>query len=204
MPNGFTSKIYDGEPQSLRDYLMGVGRGFGFAIMQRDDPWDAPVRHVKPSNYHVEKIAEATEKLRELETMTTAEAHAAAREDYDAALVKWQDRNETNRLMGVRYDQMIDQVEAWDPGDARFDDLKEQALKYLRESRDFDVSNEEQQRRYNPYPTMLSGDGWLHREKKAQRDLIDYHTEQNRQEIKRADERNEWIDAFLKSLPPEA
>lgn len=202
MPNGFTSKIYDGKSQSLRDYLMGVGRSFGFAIMQ-DDDWDAPVRHVKPSRYHVEKITEATEKLRELEAITTTEAHTHAREDYKKALAKWQDSNERNRLMGVRYDKMIKQVEDWVPEDPRFNDLKAQALKYLVESRDFDVSDEEQQKRWNPYPRLLSGNDWLEREKSAMRKEIDYHTERNRQEIKRADERNEWIDAFLKSLPPE-
>lgn len=44
MPSGMTADIYEGKDVSLRDYLMTVGRGMGFAILQRDDDSSEPVK----------------------------------------------------------------------------------------------------------------------------------------------------------------
>lgn len=201
MPNGFTAKIYDGTSDSLREYLMHVARGFGFAIMQRDDDWNAPLERVTPSDYHKRAIEDAQEKLRALCRLSYEDIVKRCRKERDEAVQKWNDRNEENEQMRYRYDDMIAKVEAWEVTSPFTQKVKDQALEYLRSSKDFDVYSDEDQRRFNSYPPLKDPEEWLKEQKAALERSIEYHERENREEVKRADERNKWIDAFYKDLP---
>ena len=201
MPNGYTAAIYDGQPVSVRDYLMGVGRGMGFAIMQRDDSHDEPVHHVEPhTDYHDSELAKARTLLAEVDTMTTEQAAKRARSEHEEALRDWTETRERRRSLRARYEEMITEVEAWEP-DPLVVGVKEAAAKYLRESMDFDCGDPKDDMRWYPYPTLLSGPEWINAKRaEATRD-IEYHEAQRCEEIDRANERNRYIAAFLSSLP---
>ena len=201
MPNGYTADIYEGKPTTLADYLMGVGRGMGFAIMQRDDPASEPVRRVEPqTRYYDEALAEARAVLADLDGLTMAQAAERASAEYEAEVSSWLEERDRRLGMRSRYVDMIAQVEAWEP-DPLVRVVKEQAIKYLRESLDFDVGPEGEEMRYRPYPRLLGGAEWVNAKRaKAQRD-VEYNEAERAKEIERAAERNRWIDAFLGSLP---
>jgi hypothetical protein len=87
MPNGFTASIYEGKPTSLRDYLMGVARGMGYSIMQRDDAPGTPVREVEASDYYRQRGDELRSQLADLDCLTVAEAWARARREREHQVV---------------------------------------------------------------------------------------------------------------------
>lgn len=202
MPNGYTAAIYEGKPVTLRDYLMGIGRGMGFAILQRDADRDDPVKLTEPSTGHAERsLADARTRRRVLEQMTPEDAQAAAYADFKDATARWEADLEKSLAMRARYEDMIAQVEAWRP-DPLVEGAKEMALRYLRESADFDCGKPGEEMRYRPKPELLGGRAWLEREiAEAQRSIAHYE-KSIAEELERTAERNRYIEAFLSSLPP--
>lgn len=205
MPSGITAAIYDGSDTTLRGYLMQIGRGMGFAVMQRDDDPREPVKPVEPqTGYYERELTRSRERLAELEAMTPRTARVAAREAADAARSAWADRRDHKLALRGRYEEMIRQVEAWEPEPliATETQIKEEALKYLRESIEFDCGKPGEEMRYYPKPQTLTPDDWLKREIEATRAAIDRHEQSIREERTRTAERNRYITAFLASLPP--
>lgn len=201
MPNGYTAAIYEGKDVTLRDYLMGVARGYTLAIMQRDEDLRKPVRRVEPqTRYHDEGIDAAEKRLREVAATSVEEANRKAAEEYKAACADWEIEKDRRLAMRARYEAMVQQVEAWEP-DPLVAYLKEGALKHLVDSMKFDCGEPGEEMRYRPYPKLLAGAEWIDEQVRKARKDIDYHREERAKELKRTAERNAHIDAFLRSLP---
>lgn len=203
MPNGFTAPIYEGrEDFTLRDYLMGVGRGMGFAIMQRGEDPSSPIKYVEPSTYYDdEQIRKAQATLAELDGMTIEEAGARLAAERAAADERRRDSVQKTLAMRARYERMIRGVEAWDPVPL-MDSTKEQALKYLRESMEFDCGRPGEEARFLDHQTAFDGAEWLTQERRRAQEQITRSREHIAAERKRTAERNRYIDAFYESLPP--
>lgn len=202
MPNGYTAGIYDGE-QSLRDFLMGVGRGMGFAVMQRDDPMDEPVKRQPESTYYTRSLVTAREDLARLEALTPETARPLAEAAYSEAMDRYRETKRDKLALRARYDDMERQVLAWDPP-AEIQVVKDAALKYLRQSADFDCGERGEEMRFYSEPRWLSPEDWLREEVAAARERVARYEREAAAERKRTDERNRYIDLFLSSLPVDA
>lgn len=201
MPNGYTADIYEGKDVSLADYLMKVGRSMGFAIMQRDDPLDVPVKPVEETNSYRDKAIESAQAtLAELKITSVEEASHRAKTEYEEALFKYQSDREDRLAMRGRYQAMITQVEQWSP-DPLVLPVKEQALKYLHESMEHDCGKPGEEMRYYSTPKLLSGEEWIANERYHAKRDIKYHTDERDRELASVSERNLWIKTFLNSLP---
>lgn len=204
MPMGITAAIYEGEDVSVRDYLMGVGRQMGFAIMQRDESMAEPVKPVEPhTSYYDEQIQNAEARLAELDAMTEAQADRAAREDHAQKLKAWQDRRDEKQALRERYEAMVEKVEAWEPDPliAETTETKELALKYLRESIEFDCDKPGDTFLFDSEPQPVTGDLWLTGQRLEAERNLKYGIDHRREELERVEERNRYISAFLRSLP---
>lgn len=196
MPTGYTATLYDGE-QSLRDFLMGIGRGMGFAITQRDDDPSGPVREVEPSGYHDQLIAEYESKLASLGDLTDEEALSLAREEYRDTLRRHEEAVAKRRALVERYARMLHDVEAWDPP-ALVAGAKELAIEQLQRSIKFDCGG-------NVYPGKpeepTSGAAWLAARRAECHEMLSYHEGARAKEVARTNDRNRYVRAFLDSLP---
>lgn len=196
MPTGYTAKLHEGE-QSLREFLMGIGRGMGFAITQRDDDIGEPVREVEPSDYHDRQIAEYESKLASLRDVTDEEALSLAREEYRDTLRRHEEAVAKRRALVERYARMLHEVAAWDPPEL-VAGVKELALEQLQESIKFDCG-------VGIYPDKpeepTSGAEWLAARRAEARKSLAYHEKARAEEIARTNDRNRYIRTFLDSLP---
>jgi hypothetical protein len=199
-PSGITAAIYEGKDVTRDEFLMRVARSFSLAIMQREDDPDAPVRRVKAdTKYQDEAIEKAQAVLAEVGGLSVAEAGERAKaEYYDAAKARQERRAEVLALRG-RYEAMIREVEAWEP-DPLVLYIKDGALKQLRKSLDFDCGKPGEEVRYWPVPQWLDGAEWIVQKTEKARKDIDYQREQIAKRKAVAAERNQHIDAFLRSL----
>jgi hypothetical protein len=199
MPNGYTAAIYEGRDVSLREYLMNVGRSMGFAIMQRDDDPNAPVRLTEPqTKYHDDAIRKAEETLARVSRMTADEAQGAAADEYEQAIKHRREAVEQHRILRERYEAMIARVKEWEP-EPLIARVKEQAIKYLLESMDFDCHGDLPTFPSEPVPK--NGEQWVEGQVAKARREIEYHGQERAREIASTAERNAWISAFLRSLP---
>lgn len=196
MPNGYTAKIYDGSDVTLRGYLLGVARAMGYAVLQRDDSADVPVRKAEPTTrYHDESIDKARRRRDWLQTLDAHDAEREARAEHEAEHASWVESRDRMHEMQLRYETMIANVEGWHP-DPLIESTKEVALKYLRESLEFDTYN-------SGPPVPQTGAAWLSQQLAIAERNIAYHEAERAKEIERTAERNRYIDAFYASLPAE-
>lgn len=193
MPTGYTAKVAEGI--TLRDYLLGISRGMTYAIMQRDSDANEPVKHCTASTkYYDKKIIETEDELVRLNSMSEGEMQNAALKEYGESYKYWDKSRYENRVLKARYENLIEQVEAWSP-DPLMDSTKQFALSQLRESLEYDCN-------YSPAaPKLESGYEWHSRSLKQAEWSIKHYTEERDKEIARAEERNRYIDAFYASLP---
>lgn len=202
MPNSCTATIYDGEEVTLRDYLMRVARSCTLAITQRDEHPDNPVRWWKTRvRYRDEQIEKAEATLREVAALSAVEANRRAAAEHRAAVAEWEAERERRLALRRRYESMLEQVEAWEP-DPLVAYLKEDAVKHLLDSIEFDCGEPDEEMKYHPYPKRLDGAEWVDRQiRRAQEDL-EYHCRERYELLERVVERGAHTDAFLRSLPP--
>lgn len=200
MPSGITSDIYEGKDVSLRDYLMGVARQMSMAIMQRDSDPREPVKLREVQPYSKDRLDEAQAELERLESLSledaAREAQAELKQVEAAHISVVNDREALTR----RYDDMIAKVRTWKP-EPIVQYVKDHALKYLEESREFDCG-------HGVYPTApvradYEPERWLKAKIDRARRDVEYHTKQYQEEVERVAGYNLHIEAFHRSLPDE-
>lgn len=202
MPSGYTAKIADGTMTSLRDYALTCARGMGALVTMRDEPFDAPIPHrLEPDTaYHDEALAEAHAALDRLARAASAELDAMWREDCAAIKARREEAVQRNADIRNRYRAMLDQLDLWyadndgPVGLHRFMDSQ------LRESMDFDVSDDPT--RYMPEPVESAAE-WAQSARESAMHDIEYHAAKREAEIARTAERNAWLDQLWASLPAE-
>jgi hypothetical protein len=203
MANGYTAPILAGDPDfTVYDYLMRVARGFGFAINQRDDPTDVPVRldPVAPdTHYYDNEIKTARERLRGVAALSASDADREAEKEYDNALREYDAAVIENGLRRARYRAMIAAVEEWE-ADALLEPVRDAALRYLRESMEWDCPVP---MRFPSRPERVTGSEWVRREVASARERLEYHGRARADEVARTEERNAWIAALDRSLRSE-
>lgn len=198
MPSGVTAAIYENEDVTLAGYLRRVARSMTDFIHMRDEPQNAPLtRRDLSSDYHTKAIEKAKARLIELDGISPADAERKAKAEYDAKYRDWRERKHENEELRRRYESMLAKVEAWDcPEQIAY--MKEHAIKYLRESIDFDCHDYT-----GPYfgpPTRKLGPDWLRAEREAATHDVDYHTAEIAKQEARGTEFNVQIDLFLAEL----
>jgi hypothetical protein len=196
MPTGYTANLYKGKDVSFPEFVMRCARTFGALVTMRDEPIDAPIpEEFKPSNYHIEQLEKARQRLAEVESWDDAEAEAEAEKAYREALRYRQDTLSRNAAIRQRYENMLARVKEWAPPTPDHRELKNFMIQQLESSIDFDC-------KYDPgEPQRLSGPEYKAQQiANAQRD-IDYHTKEHAKEVERAKQRTDWIRALRGSLP---
>lgn len=200
MPMGITAEIYEGKEVTLRDYLMRVGRSMSMAIMQRDSDQDEPVKLRQESEYAHRSVREHRAELTRLQGLSAADAAREAAQEFTEASERYEATKAEKAALRLRYETMLAQVEAWEP-DPKVEYVKEHAIKYLRESIDFDCGHDGDDMRYYDKPERLDGPAWLAKKLADEARSLEYAEKQLAEEIERVADFNEHITAFLESLP---
>lgn len=209
MPSGITSAIYEGKDESLRSYLMQVGRQMMFAVMLRDEPMSVPVTLPESdfTRYERERVTKTRRRVIELERMTDAEKAEAEAESFAAELSVWQSSRDHEDEVRARYTAMREQVEAWEP-DPLIAYVKEHALRFLDESMRHDCPvraplPEGKYLRWLSKPEPMDPQAWWVREHAEAVKALENAEEYLAKREKIETERRAHIAAFLSSLPAE-
>jgi hypothetical protein len=192
MPTGYTADIAKGI--DFRTYAMGCAQAFGACISLRDDPNSTIPEQFEPDSYHQEALERAEESLKEAEAMTLEEAAAKASEAYCRDLESWSDASRKDRQLQEKYEEMLIEVEKWEPPTPDHVELKKFMASQIRESMDFDCGfSRTAPTLKNPleFKTVAI--------ESAKRDMA-YHRKEHAEEIKRTNGRNAWIKALRDSL----
>src|ERR1022692_3329241 len=115
MPTGYTADVVDGKVTEFRDFALCCARAFSALIMMRDEPSSTPIpAEIAPdTSYYDGRIVEAEAALAILDSMTEAQASAAAQAAHEKAVAY-----RTKYLAGkgaavARINSMLEKVRAW-------------------------------------------------------------------------------------------
>lgn len=194
MPSGYTHKLYAGEDQSPRDFILGCARAFGATIMQRDDDPNDPPKLREHNNHCAEMAEDFRARLVEAQDWTDDEADSAAAASYAEALAAWQESQAKSRARRARYQHMLDEIAKWTPPTLDHIALKEFMVKQLRESIDFDCDDR------LGAPARLTGQEFKAKRIELLARMTESYEKYAREETERVNGANAWITALYQSL----
>lgn len=192
MPTGYTAPIKDGI--EFNEFVWNCARAFGALVEMRDDPMDAPIPKFKPSDHHANSLKEANSDLVRFLKMTTADADKAALREYEESYKSFEKMNRESADLEDKYHAMLAKVQAWTPPTKEHDGMKKFMAEQIQESIEFDCHVHEM-------PEAMRGKEWLKLKiEKAKQDIA-YHSNAHAKEMKRCNDRNEWVKALASSVP---
>lgn len=177
---------------------MLCARAFGACVTMRDEPiGKRPPERLEPqTKYHDERLEEALQTLVELKDLNDSDKAVKAsnyNQERAASHQEYQDRQAKHE---ARYRMMLDKVQAWQVPES-LTEFKKFMVEQLAGSIDFDCGH-----RSEPPEPLLRDQWYTMSLQKAARD-VEYHAKEREEEIRRTEERNQWLAELRAALSPE-
>lgn len=199
MPTGYTADLCDGKDVSFEGFALNCARAFGALVSLRDEP-DAEIPdEFKVDEYYVKKFEEAKEELEKAESMTDEEFAEEAKQFYEHEKDRFTTLINDALTTRKRYENMLEQVEQWEPPTEKHIELKKFMIDQLNESIRFDTST-------SFYEEVLDELSLETVEEARANRLKIYGDNFNRRKAKLEEqkaimkERSEWVSELRKSL----
>lgn len=195
MPTGYTAEVQKGI--SFEKYALGCAKAFGALVTMRDEPSNKEIpKKLEPSDYHLKKKISAEDAINSLNLLTDVEANKKALDKFDADELHRVNKLKEEGVIEERYKEMLANAKSWISPSKDHDNLKEFMISQLEESIKFDCNSD-----YYEKPTpKTTGKQWRSEKIEQLHKDIAYYTKNYREELKRTDERNKWIDELRNSL----
>lgn len=195
MPTGYTHPVCEGKITEFSDFALSCARAMGALIMMRDEPADAPIPdEFKPSDWNEKRLAEARQRLAEIEAMTPEQVATACDEYYAQQLRSHEEYEAKEELAEQRLSAMLEKVQAWAPPTNEHVRFKEFMVEQLTISMRGTY-------RATP-PAKMTPSEWQQRQIDSLHRDIGYHAAEQAKEEERARGRTEWVKALRTSLAP--
>lgn len=200
MPTGYTAGVADGTITTLKDFAFVCARALGVCISMRDDDSGTPIpEKFEPSDYHKKALEDAQRDLRQLVLLSDKDLEFEARKEFFNCENRKFDSINRKQLQRDNYEYMLAAVNNWKGAP---EGIREFMLSQLKDSIKFDCRPEED---YFNYKTKeiclpLAGSEWYKKEEKSLLNRITHHSKEYAQEIKRVEERNQWLKQLRESL----
>jgi hypothetical protein len=194
MPSGYTAEIEKGI--SFERFALNCSRAFGALISMRDDPMDTPIPDkIEPSDYHFKEWQRARKDYELAKKITLKNAKELAKNDYENA-VKYNKKSiaEKNALK-IKYEQMLSKVMKWVPPSKDHVAFKDFMIDQIKKSIDWDCDT-----KYNKDPVLKSAKEWLKEKIERNKNDIEYHFKNHKEELERCANRTKWIQDLKNSL----
>jgi len=198
MPTGYTSVIGEKNNVKFREYALRCARGFGALVEMRDESMEVKIpKKFTPHPYYKQELEKATKKLEEITTIDNHAIELRIEKEYDEALRNYvQSLQETAKLVG-KYVGMREESKKWQPPTKDHKGLKDFMVSQLESSinHDCDVS-------YREIPKKPTVTEYKAKVVDSAKHDVEYHQKEWDSEIKRANERTEWVKQLYASLNP--
>ncbi|MPV55902.1 hypothetical protein CFB46_11935 [Burkholderia sp. HI2761] len=196
MPTGYTADIAKGI--TFEQYAWDCARAFGALVTLRDDPRAPIPERFEPDTYYQKRLEEVHATLERISTWTPDQVVTEYRRQFDARMVEYQARIDAATALRAKYDAMLAQVRAWQPPTPNHVNYKAFMESQIVESIKFDCCLE-----YDSAPLPQEPAAW-HAEWIADlKATVTRCEQQQRDEVKRAHDRTQWIQAIRESFAKE-
>lgn len=192
MPSGYTADVMDGKID-FPTFALRCARAFGATIMQRDENTSNPPRHREYSDFYERMVKEDEAELARLAALSDEEIEQEFQNEVEETKKHNADSVSIAAERRVRYQDMIDKVNAWVPPTLDHIKMRDFMIKQLTESIDWDC---------NPYQSESPANSkdWIGERIKRLTQNLTRHRMNVEEEKERVRKSNEWIDALYESL----
>ena len=199
MPNGYTSKIYEGKEISPTDFLVGCARGMGYFMHMRDDGPGTPLHRDANStvDFHQKSLDEVIAEQNRWNSLNEEQRYAEWSDYYVSQTNRRAEVQADRAAMRARYLKMIAEVTAYEV-EPLMESTKEFALQMLNDSMEFDCPADDSftQSYYTPKEYAQ----WVDSTTVELERTIGYYKVDLRKAKEREAERERYIAAFEKSF----
>lgn len=198
MPTGLTSKIYEGEDITFKEFAILCARQFGALVHMRDEPLDAPIRKREPETYYLKQLEKAKKDLANFLANPPTEDSLAKEWEEKVEKMKKEDAetNKNHQELKARYEAMLKQVRAWNPPTIEHVNLKNFMIKQLNESILFDCSVSNQVEHFVTKELYIKDSlSCVHLKKQ-----VEYYQKEWDRHVENCKNVNKWIDELINSL----
>ena len=202
MPTGHTANLYDGKPQTFTDFAMACARSFGALASLRDHAPDAVIpERFEPDPWAGSRLANAKRTLAALEARTPDEWFADLQESNERLAATNRDAQQEAHQRRRRYQEMLDQVDAWVPPSSEHQQLQTFMRAQLEDSIRYDCTAADGLGVTSR--VRLSVEGYRDEQLGAARAELTRATATWGDAIARANQRTWWVQQLRASLPTE-
>lgn len=200
MPTGYTAILQDKQDISFADFAKRCARAFGACIMQRDDPFDAPMLlDEQPSDYHINKLEDAESELAACRERTDSDWERLRFSELERLESESRESAKKHQAIEASYRRMLALVRDWQPPTKDHEELKKFMIQQITDSIKFDCGSTYYQEAFEALAKTTVQEFASQSKEKAMKDVV-YHRKSLAEERKRVDDRNEWKRQLLASL----
>lgn len=194
MPSGYTADLYDLKEVSFQDFVIGCASAF---IPEARDMGmlkklpDAPSKD--SVDYYYKASIDAVEKLEQFLSLSYEELAQMNESDYAKSLFSWKDYSDTKQKILSAYNNMLNQVIAWEPPTERHEGLKDFMIEQLKASIDFDGTISEM-------PRPITTEQYRADRIEQLRLNVEYYTNEHKKAVERYENNLGWLNELKKSI----
>lgn len=203
MPTGYTAGILDGSIKDFKSFAKLCIRNFCATIHMRDEDLNVEYKKAEPSKYHLEQIAKYKNEITRLKKISDSDLFS----DYENG-IKEEIKYHNNKIIEIQQyrktleEILIEAISFNPPTEGHFG-YKKFMIEQLKSTIAHDCDTEYHYCKVNKLKEKLSDvnidEVRNYLINKAEKDYK-YHKEQYRDDIKRCDDRNKWVEQVLETL----
>lgn len=202
MPTGYTAGILDGKTKDFKQFAKTCSRAF--MVHLREEPFDSEYKPRTPSNYHVKGIAEAKEKLKELEVL---DDETIIKREYEKILndIEYHEKAIiTKNENEVKLNKFLEKAKAFKAPTETHKGIADFMVKQLEETIDFDCKDDDcHKKRIDQLKErlkVLNADDIRGQLRTKATEDIAYNTKAHEEDLKRCRDSNKWYEDFINAL----
>jgi hypothetical protein len=142
-------------------------------------------------------VEDAKNRLKELKSLSTDEIQRKIDEEYNSSIDNNKKYYDQKIELKNRYQRVLEEVYQWQPPTPEHVKLKEYAINQLKDSIEWDCGSAYL---YLKKIKKNTSTEWIKRRTESCLKDIDYHSKEYNEEVKRVNERNDWIRLLRASL----
>lgn len=203
MPTGYTAGIVNGTITTFPQFVKQCMRAFGATIYMRDEDLDKEYELRIPSNYHIDALNIAKEKLKQAETLTDAELIEMYTKELEESKKYHLESIINQEIAENKLKEFLTKAIEFKAPTSEHEGLRKFMIEQLQLTIDSDCKNLYHYEKLQQIETDLKNINvnkiridLINKEKEN----IEYHLREYTIELKRCTDSNLWVEQLLKSL----
>ncbi len=202
MPTGYTADLVDGKMNTVEEYAKLCMRAFGATLHMRDEPLDKQYEPSEPSTYHLDAMNDAKKDIERLQSTPIEEIKAGILERAEKSLKDAIERKINKMELKVKLESMLVEIEKLQL-DNRYKEFKNFMRSQITQTIDWDCNLKYCENDIQSAKETLNNvdaEKYIQDELIRLNEMIAYHTDKYKEDVKQCDEANEWVSDLLNIL----